>query len=133
MPNYDDFKKKAKVALDTFADASVDAYKVAEEKARILAKKTKLRAGIVNEKATIRRLCVELGNSYYKKYKDDANAEFKQLCDEIGCAYDNIATKEDEIAELKANAAIKPEYVVTPEPQPEPDPEPENKEETTKE
>ena len=119
MANYDDLKKKAKDALDTIADASVDAYKVAEEKARILAKKTKLRAGIVNEKATVRRLSVELGTSYYKKYKDDASAEFKQLCDEISCAHDRIAAKEDEIAELKANAAPKAESVVTPEPQPE--------------
>ena len=135
MANYDDLKKKAKDALDTIADASVDAYKVAEEKARILAKKTKLRAGIVNEKATIRRLSVELGTSYYKKYKDDTNAEFKQLCDEISCAHERIAGKEEEIAELKANTGVKPEYVVTPEtkPEPEPEPEPENKEETPEE
>ena len=109
MPNYDDLKRKAKDALDTFADASVDAYKVAEEKTRVLARKTKLRAGIVNDKATIRRLSVELGASYYKKYKDDVNSEFKQLCDEITCAYDRIAEKEEEIAELKSNTAAKPE------------------------
>ena len=66
MPNYDDFKKKAKSALDSFADASIDAYKAAEEKTRILARKTKLRAGIVNDKATIRRLSVELGTRYHK-------------------------------------------------------------------
>ena len=107
MPNYDDLKKKAKDALDTIADASVDAYKVAEEKTRVLAKKTKLRAGIVNEKATIRRLSVELGSNYYKKYKDDETAEFSQLCSEITCAYERIAAKEDEIAELKANAGVK--------------------------
>ena len=105
MPNYDDLKKKAKVALDSFADASLDAYKVAEEKTRILAKRTKLRAGIVNDKATVRRVSVELGNAYYKKYKDDDSAEFNELCEEIKCAYERIAEKEAEIAELKANAA----------------------------
>ena len=107
MRNYDDFKKKAKVALDSFADASVDAYKVAEEKTRVLARKTKLRAGIVNEKATIRRLNVELGASYYKMHKDDKAAEFSQLCDEITCAYDRIADKESELADLKAVPASK--------------------------
>ena len=107
MANYDDLKKKAKDALDTLADASVDAYKVAEEKTRILARKTKLRAGIVNEKATIRRLSVELGKSYYEKYKDDGNAEFKQLCEEIKVAHENIAAKEDEIAALKYAADVK--------------------------
>jgi len=105
MPNYDDLKKKAKDVLDTVADASVDAYKVAEEKTRVLAKKTKLRAGIVNDKATIRRLSVELGTAYFNKYKDDPNSEFKQLCDEISSAHEKIASKEEEIASLKTTAA----------------------------
>ena len=109
MPNYDDLKRKAKDALDTFTDASVDAYKVAEEKTRVLARRTKLRAGIVNDKATIRRLSVELGSSFYMKYKDDVNSEFRQLCEEITCAYEKIAEKEAEIAELKSNTAAKPE------------------------
>ena len=109
MANIDDLKKTAKDALDSFANASVDAYKVAEEKARVLAKKTKLRAGIVNEKATIRRLSVELGTSYYKKFKDDASAEFSQLCEEITCAHERIAAKEAEIAELKVTTGVKAE------------------------
>jgi len=109
MANYDDLKRKAKDALDTFTDASMDAYKVAEEKTRVLAKKTKLRAGIVNDKATIRRLSVELGTKYHEKYKDDENAEFRQLCEEISCAHGRIAAKEEEIANLKKNACSKPE------------------------
>ena len=112
MPNYDDFKKKAKSALDSFADASIDAYKVAEEKTRILARKTKLRAGIVNDKATIRRLSVELGTRYYKKYKDDEKSEFSKILGEIGAAHEGIAQKEKEIAELKNNAAVKVEVKV---------------------
>jgi len=104
MANYDEIKKKAKETLDTIADASVDAYKVAEEKARILARKTKLRAGIVNEKATIRRLNVELGSSYYNTYKDNPAPEFEDLCEDISGAYERIALKEKEIEELKTNA-----------------------------
>jgi len=107
MANYDELKKKAKDAIGSFADASVDAYKVAEEKTKVLAKKTKLRAGIVNDKATIRRLSVELGTKYYKQYKDDENSEFRQLCEEITSAHERIAEKENEIAELKANASAK--------------------------
>ena len=101
MPNYDDFKKKAKNTFDSFADASVDAYKIAEEKTRVLARKTKLRAGILNDKATVRRLSVELGTRYYKKYKDAVDSEFKQIVDEITCAHERITAKEEEIAELK--------------------------------
>ena len=107
MANYDDLKKKAKDAFDSFADASVDAYKVAEEKAKILARKTKLRAGIVNDKATIRRVSVELGTAYYNKYKDDPNSDFANLCVEISEAHVKIAEKEAEIEELK-NLPSKP-------------------------
>jgi len=101
MSNYDDFKKKAKETLDTFADVSVEAYKIAEEKARILAKRTKLRAVIVNEKATIRRLSVELGTTYYKMYKDSPAPEFEKICVEITGAHERIEIKEKEIEELK--------------------------------
>ena len=101
MANYDELKKIAKETLDTIADASVDAYKAAEEKARILARKTKLRAGIVNEKATIRRLSVELGSAYYNSYKDNPAPEFEDLCEDISGAYERIALKENEIEELK--------------------------------
>ena len=104
MANYDELKKIAKETLDTIADASVDAYKVAEEKARILARKTKLRAGIVNEKATIRRLNVELGSSYYNLYKDNPAPEFEDICEDISGAFERIALKEKEIEELKSNA-----------------------------
>jgi len=107
--NYDEFKKKAKETLDTIADASVDAYKLAEEKARILAKKTKLRAGIVNDKATIRRLSVELGGTYYKLFKDAPVPELEPLCAEITEAYAKIAEKEQEIEELKNISIAKPE------------------------
>jgi len=126
MPNYDDFKRKAKETLDSFADASVDAYKVAEEKTRVLARKTKLRAGIVNDKATVRRLSVELGTRYYKKFKDDIDSEFRQICEEITCAHERIAAKEEEIAELKRNAGTKPVVSQTPIPEPEFEQEPES-------
>jgi len=109
MPKYDDFKKRAKATFDSLADVSIDAYKAAEEKTRELAKKTKLRAGIVNEKATVRRLSVELGTKFYNKYKDDINSEFRQLCEEITSAHEQIALKEEEIGEIKRNAASRAE------------------------
>ena len=101
MSNYDDFKKKAKDALDTLADVSVEAYKLAEEKARIFAKKAKLTAGIANEKATIRRLKVEIGGIYYKLHKDAPEEALKQQCEEIAAAVDRIAAKRRELEELK--------------------------------
>jgi len=101
MANYDDFKKKVKEAFGTIADASVEAYKVAEEKSRILAKKAKLNAGIANERATIRRLNVEIGAAYYKLYKDNPDESLKTQCADITAAYDRIAAKQQELEDLK--------------------------------
>ena len=108
MSNYDDFKKKAKETLESFADASVDAYKATEQKARILAKKTKLRASIVNDKATIRRLSVEIGTVYFKLYKDNPAPEFEKACKEIAEAHKFIALKEAQIEELKRGGTRPP-------------------------
>jgi len=101
MANYDDFRKKAKDALDTLADVSVEAYKIAEEKAKVLAKRAKLTAAIANEKASVRRLKVEIGGLYYKLYKDAPDESLKQLCDEVAFALDSIAAKQRELEELR--------------------------------
>lgn len=114
MADYEEFKTKAKETIETIADATVETYKVAEEKAKILAKKTKLRAGVVNEKATVRRLSVELGATYYKLFKDSPAPEFEKLCVEITAAYERIADKERQIEELKASAAPAPAPAAAP-------------------
>lgn len=95
-------KKRAKDTIDTIIDVSVDTYKDVEEKARLLAKKTKLRAGIVNEKATVRRLHVELGTVCYKMFKDNPPPQYVQLFEDITAALERIAEKEAQIEELKA-------------------------------
>jgi len=101
MSNYDDFVKKAKDAIDTLADVSVEAYKIAEEKARVFAKRAKLTAGIANERAVIRRLKVEIGGTYYKLHKDAPEEALKPQCEEITAALDRIAAKQRELEELR--------------------------------
>ena len=101
MANYDDIRKKAKDALDTLADVSVEAYKLAEEKTRVLAKRAKLTAAIANERASVRRLKVEIGGTYYKLHKDAPDDELKQLCDEVTFALDSIAAKQRELEDLR--------------------------------
>ena len=105
MPNYDDLKKKAKDAIDTIADISVEAYKIAEEKAKILARRTRLNTEIAREKAAIRRLKAEIGGIYYDLHKDAPEEALKQDCDEITAALDCIAAKKKEIEDLKNSAA----------------------------
>ena len=101
MANYDDFRKKAKEVVDTIADASVEAYKLAEEKARVLAKKAKLNAGIANDRALIRRLKVEIGGTYYKLFKDSPDEALKLHCDDITVALERIAARQRELEELR--------------------------------
>ena len=101
MSNYEDLKKKAKDAIDTIADISVEAYKIAEEKARILARRTKLSAEITREKVMIRRFKTEIGGAYYDLHKDDPEDAFKQNCEDITSSLERIAAKKRELDELK--------------------------------
>ena len=103
MANIEDLKKKAKDALDTIADVSAEVYKLAEENAKILAKKAKLNTEITREKALIRRLKSEIGSKYYELHKDDPEEELKQGCDGITDAQIRIDAKKRELEELKAN------------------------------
>ena len=109
MPNYEDFKKKAKDALDTIADVSAEAYRIAEEKAKVLAKRAKLSAGIANERALIRRLKVEIGDKYYELHMDAPEEALKEPCEEITSAIGRIADKKMELEDLKAYGLHKPD------------------------
>jgi len=101
MPNYDEIKKKARDAFDTIADVSVEAYKLAEEKARILARKAKLTAEITRERAMIRRAKINIGGAYYDLHKDDPAEPLKQFCDDITTSLDIIAVKQSELEDLR--------------------------------
>ena len=105
MPNYEDLKKKAKDAIDTIADISAEAYKVAEEKARILARRAKLNAEITREKSIVRRLKAEIGATYYDLHKDAPEEALKQNCEDVTASLERIDAKRKEIEELKAAAA----------------------------
>ena len=103
MPNYEDLKKKAKDAIDTIADISVEAYKIAEEKARVIARRTKLNTEITRDKALIRRLKMDIGARYYDLHKGDAEEMLKESCDDITAALDRIEARRAEIEELKSS------------------------------
>jgi len=105
MANYEDFKKKAKETLETIADVSVEAYKIAEEKAKVIARRTKLNADIAHEKALIRHLKSDIGNKYYELHKDDPEIALKKDCDGITDALARIDASKKEIEELKKGGA----------------------------
>jgi len=134
MATYEEIKKKAKEALDTIADVSVEAYRVAEEKARILARRAKLNTEITREKAAIRRFKIRIGDAYYELHKDEPEERLKAYCDGITTSIESIAGKLRELEELRSgNTACddacdcdpEPDAEPVPEPEPEPVPEPE--------
>jgi len=101
MARYDEIKKKAKDALETIADVSVEAYKLAEDKAKVFAKRAKLNAEITREKSLIRRIKLNIGGTYYDLHNEDPGEAFKQDCDNISASLDRIATKRRELEDLK--------------------------------
>jgi len=105
MAKYDDLRKKAKDALGTIADVSAEAYRIAEEKAKILAKRAKLNAEITREKAIIRRLKGDIGAKYYELHKDDPEEAFKASCEGITGSLARIDANKREIEELKKGGA----------------------------
>ena len=101
MANYEDLKKKAKETFETLVDVSAEAYKIAEEKAKILARKAILNAEITREKALIRRLKGVIGNKYYELHKDDPEEAFKMECESITDSFARIGVKRQELDDLK--------------------------------
>ena len=103
MAKYEDIKKKAKDALETIADVSAEAYRVAEEKAKILAKRARLNSEISREKTVIRRNKIEIGIRYYELHKDDAEDALKENVENITGALAKINIKRKELEDLKKN------------------------------
>ncbi len=101
MSNFDELKKTAKETMETIADRSVELYKIAEEKTRIIAKRTRLSAEIAVEKGGVRNLYKEIGKTYYELNKNDPQPPFKQLCAEVDAAMEVIDAKQKELDALK--------------------------------
>ena len=101
MARYEDIKKRAKDTIETIADISVETYRIAEERTKILAKRARLNADITREKALIRRLKGEIGGKYYELHKDAPEEALKEACEGITDAIARIGANKKEIDELK--------------------------------
>ena len=107
MAKCEKLKKNAKGALETIAGISSEAYRVAEEKARTLARKAKLNMEITYEQAFIRRQKMHIGHKYYEMYKDIPEEAFKGNCENITDSIDRIHNKRKELAELKKSSSTR--------------------------
>lgn len=109
MSNFEELKQKAWDTIGTIADKSVELYKAAEEKARLLAKITKLSTEITFAKGDLRKHYRELGKRYYDMHKDAPEAELAQSCMEIASSLELIASKQREVDVLRGFADFEPE------------------------
>jgi hypothetical protein len=107
MANFDEFKQKARDTMETIADKSVELYKIAEEKTKVLAKMTKLGAEITVDKGNVRKLYREIGKMYYELHKSSPEETLAQTCAEVTVTLETIADKQAELNELKKSLGEK--------------------------
>lgn len=100
MSKFENLKDKALAALGTIIDKSTDLYENAEEKAKYLAKTTKLKTEIAKDNSDVKKLYADLGSLYYCLNKDNPDDALSQLCTEIKTLLDKIELKQRELDEL---------------------------------
>ena len=105
MANFEELKDKALAAMGTIISKSSEIYETAEEKAKLIAKTTKLKAEIAKDSADRKKLYSDLGSLYYCIHKDDPEDGLAQICAEIKLLADKIEIKQQELEALKEEAA----------------------------
>ena len=107
MSKINEIKEKALSALGTIIDKSTDLYETAEEKAKYIAKTTKLKAEIAKESTALKKLYADLGSLYYCLNKDNPDEKLAQLCEEIKTILDSVEIKQRELETLETEAKSK--------------------------
>ncbi len=110
MSSFDEFKKAAWDTMETIADRSVELYKIAEEKTKLIARRTRLSAEIAVEKGGVRNLYKEIGRVYYALHNAEPEAALRQLCAEVDAAMVRIEARQAELDELKNGVFTAADY-----------------------
>jgi len=101
MADIDKIIAKAKEIAEVVADASVEIYKTAEEKTKLVARIAKLKAEIAGEKTRIKKQYLAIGKKYYSAHIAGTTAELDEEVKTIEAAFEAIADKTTEIERLK--------------------------------
>jgi len=104
MTNLDDLKQVAKDTFETISDFSSETLKLAEDKAKTLARRAKLTANITKHRTVIRRKHIDIGIAYYKLFKDAPDESLKESCEAITASLQQIAAMEKELEEIRNRA-----------------------------
>ncbi|MEG0777262.1 MAG: hypothetical protein RR147_00830 [Oscillospiraceae bacterium] len=107
MADINDIKGAVLSTLGSVAGKTRDFAEKAADKAKDVAKVTKLNIELGTEKDTIQKAYLEIGKLYYETRKNSPEGFFVQLCDEISLANDNIARLQVEIETLKSGSDCK--------------------------
>jgi len=99
--NLTELKEKAADTAGLILEKALVLKDTAEEKARILAKKAKLRAELARNGSEIKRLYTDLGSLYYCMNKDDPDDMMKQTCEEISLLLEKNDSCEAELRALE--------------------------------
>lgn len=102
MAKFEDLKQRLRETAEVIGDVSIDLYKRAEEKTKILAKKAKLQAEIASDKTAVKKLYQEIGKAYYESHKLYPEPELEQNCADVTAALERIALRYEELAELRS-------------------------------
>jgi hypothetical protein len=103
MADMNEIRDRVFSTIENVADKTKAFAAIAADKAKAMGRIAKLTVEINGEKDTMKKAYIEIGKLYYETHRNDPDGFFIQLCDEITVAMESIASKEAEIAELKAS------------------------------
>ena len=102
MPNI----RKTAGNIASFAAGKAKTFALfAARKTKNVSRIAKLNVEIASERDSIKRTYNEIGKLYYETHREDPEAFFVQLCQEIDLSLEHISDMETEIVRLKAEDA----------------------------
>ena len=109
MANFEEFKQQTAETAEMIAGKSIQFAKLAAEKTKRIAKIAKLKAEIIAEKDTRRKMILKLGKLYYENYSCDPQEPLKEAVGKIDESNARIKEMQVRVDEIKAENASEPE------------------------
>lgn len=101
MASLDDIRYRTEETAEHIAAKSVEIARSAADKAKLVARMSKLNADVITEKDALRRAYFELGKLYYKKYREAPDSDFAEQCSRIASSIAVIKESREEIRQCK--------------------------------
>jgi len=112
MFKFDELKDKVLATAGSVADKSVEMAKMAGDKAKVIAKLTRLNTELAKEKETLRRTYTEMGKIYYEQHKNSPDESMIQAVADVEHSLQKMEVKRQEIETLKSELSVSGEEYV---------------------